>query len=152
MAYLSPISACEPSFMSGSTLIVNIEIVLSLLRTISNVRNCSGNSLNDFVSTSQKLFSGCAGSVEGNAVTLLRCLCPDTQSIKFGNDCNCVIRSFSLLYPSAGFSPSVYYNKHLSVYERILSLIDSLPDLPSIASSTNRTCLYLVHRVRIYLL
>src|ERR1035441_4070578 len=57
-AYPREISACDPGMASGSISVTIIEMELSVLRRISNVRNSWGKSLKDGVSTSQKPYSG----------------------------------------------------------------------------------------------
>lgn len=73
IAYFRDRAAGVPSPTAGSTSVVTIEIVLSVLRYISKVRNCWGKSLSDEVSTCQKPFSGALiGSGDGNALTVFR--------------------------------------------------------------------------------
>ena len=53
-AYPRDLYAGEPDCTAGSTLVMMMETVLSLLRRMSKVRNCCGWSRSEQVSTSQK--------------------------------------------------------------------------------------------------
>ena len=57
-AYPSDFHAGELVSTWGSTSVVTMEMLLSLLRKISHVRNCRGKSRSEAVSTSQKPNSG----------------------------------------------------------------------------------------------
>jgi len=67
---------------------------------MSKVRNCWGNSLNDFVSTAQKPYSGWLGTSDFRAVTVFRWWCPEIHRIRFGNSFSfwMIAVSSSLLY------------------------------------------------------
>src|ERR1039458_497127 len=64
-AYPRDTAAGELVVSSGSMSVTGMEMELSVLRRISNVRNSWGKSLKDAVSTSQKPSSGWAGSGDG---------------------------------------------------------------------------------------
>src|ERR1039458_10410259 len=69
---------------TGSTLVVKMEMLLSLLRRISQVRTCRGKSRSEGVSTSQKPYSGWAGSGDGCGVTVFKWRCPAINRMTFG--------------------------------------------------------------------
>ena len=87
IAYPRDFAAGDPAATAGSTSVAMIEIVLSLLRRISKVRNCWGKSRNDAVSTSQKLRSGWSLKSDGLfgwAVIALMWRCPAIHKMRFG--------------------------------------------------------------------
>src|ERR1017187_7332930 len=64
-AYPRDTAAGELVVSSGSMFVTRIEMELSVLRRISQVRNSWGKSLKDAVSTSQKPYSGRSGYGDG---------------------------------------------------------------------------------------
>src|ERR1035437_241455 len=84
MAYPRESAASDPSSTWGSTSVVTMEMVLSLLRRIDQVRNCYGKSRSEGVSTSQKPHSGWAGSGDGCGVTVFIWRCPTINRRRLG--------------------------------------------------------------------
>src|SRR5450759_192897 len=84
MPYPSDFHAGELDSTWGSTSVVRMEMLLSLLRRISQVRNCRGKSRSEGVSTSQKPYSGWAVSGDGCGVTTFTWRCPAINRLRFG--------------------------------------------------------------------
>src|ERR1035441_1982656 len=83
-AYPRDTVAGELVVSSGSMSVTRMEMELSVLRRISQARNSWGKSRNEAVSTSQKPYSGWAGSDDGCGVILFWCVCPHIHRRRFG--------------------------------------------------------------------
>jgi len=122
--HMSAITQPKTRGAIGSTSVAKIEIVLSVLRTISNVRNIWGKSFNDAVSTSQKPSSGRVWSGDSCTVTAFIWRWPEIHRMRFGWLWRVSISCCSVISAAVFHNPgpSPYWNMSSYDHELTFSL------------------------------